>query len=199
MLDHPLETSSDAAITSISGNSITPLWTQQQIQSADDRSVQRAGPASSFERSASFLPEIYTIRQSAPILLCYHCHEVDMSEYYRVIYCNMFYEKAPRHWARLNLSITTTVESRYWNLWRPTAAKLARPRRGTLPMCLKTTVVTFLESCQERQELEHDTNFDMYLGNQSNFHASNMSIKLNTKESIQPKAYLQQITDIVHH
>ncbi|MCJ1383576.1 hypothetical protein MMC17_006690 [Xylographa soralifera] len=101
--DYLLQTSSDAATTNKDA-----FFNPQRGQSADDTSVERVAPVGIFETSASFLPETYTIRNSTPNLFCYDAREIHVSEYQRVILCNMFYSKAPRHWTGLTFFITNT-------------------------------------------------------------------------------------------
>ena len=199
---HFLESSSfhDTDTAIVQDKNTSALWLPQaQAQSLDNQMVQRAVPASSFEMSASFLPEIYTVLDATPTLVSYYNREVDVTEYTRVNQCTMLYSKAPRQWIRLTVSITTSVESIYWNILNMKCAFLAPKVAHQLPIPLISALENFLRSCQN---LKQDSHLSVFLGNRSDLEKKEKAPKLSVKFIVphfQAKAYLQQITSMVHH
>jgi hypothetical protein len=199
---HFLESSSfhDTDTAIIPEKNTCALWLPQiQAQSLDNPLVQRAVPASPFEMSASFQPETYTVLDAAPTLFSYSNREMDATEYTRVNQCAMFYSKAPRQWTRLTVSITTSVESKYWNLERVKSANLVPKATYALPISLASVLETFVRSCQN---LKQDSHLSMFLGNRSDLEKNEKASKLPVKFIKPPfrvQAYLQEITSMVYH
>lgn len=158
---------------------------------ATDLALQPA-PSSSFELSASFLPETYTVLQPVPTLFCYNSHEEQVSDYNRVIHCAMFYSRTPRKWTRLTFDITTSIESGYWNLTRTRPTNLARQRYWIIPTRIHTALESFVRSCER---INQDSHLSIYLGSQ----LDHMPIKLDVRAPFQVNAYLRQITSIIDH
>ena len=73
-------------------------------------------PASPFERSSSFFPEIYTSdsRFPEPCLAATGSYQESSSNDYRVNFYRLFYLKSPRNCHRLSISIRIDRTSIYW-------------------------------------------------------------------------------------
>ncbi|KAL8692620.1 MAG: hypothetical protein Q9218_002384 [Villophora microphyllina] len=151
---------------------------------------------SSFERLPSFRPETYT--SDVPVILfSYYNREIAATEYNRVNQCTMFYSHASRLWARLTVSITTSIESKYWDLGK---VKYIDPKRAyPLPKSLIADLQAFLQS---RQNVEQDAHLSIYLGNQSTPNRKGKVSSLPVhfiKPPFQAKTYLQNITSMIKH
>ncbi|KAK8059797.1 hypothetical protein PG996_009727 [Apiospora saccharicola] len=82
----------------------------------DDPITGDSSPASPFELSSSFFPELYTTMMAPHTLISQFLESVQETSYTRKSRCDVFYSPSPRKWLRITLSITISVDSPYWNL-----------------------------------------------------------------------------------
>lgn len=84
----------------------------------NDPSEQREPPEpqSLFEMSANFFPEIYTTDQRLPpsCLLVISSFEEHLGENSKRNLYRLFYQKTPRRWCRIHISIDIPRRSKYW-------------------------------------------------------------------------------------
>ena len=73
-------------------------------------------PQSLFEMSAKFFPEVYTTDQRLPpsCLMVISSFEEHLSENSKRNLYRLFYQKSPRQWCRINISIKIPRSSKYW-------------------------------------------------------------------------------------
>ena len=84
----------------------------------NDPSKQREPPEpqSLFEMSANFLPEVYTTDQRLPpsCLVVISSFEEHLGANSKRNLYRLFYQKSPRQWCRINISIKIPRSSKYW-------------------------------------------------------------------------------------
>jgi len=129
-------------------STLTPRLPESQTQPLNNLFLQQVNPASAFELSPSFRPETYKISDTTPRLISYDNRELYADDYTRADRCTMFFATTPRQWIRLLVSITTTVDSLYWNLGRAKMVNTAMKGPITLPTRIKSYLQTFLDDSQ---------------------------------------------------
>ena len=108
----------------------------------NDLSEQREPPEpqSLFEMSANFYPEVYTTDQRLPrsclmVISSFEEHLVQDSK--RNLY-RLFYQKSPRQWCRIDLSIKIPRRSKYWAASKTTRNEYktmeSKPPKGYAPL-----------------------------------------------------------------
>jgi hypothetical protein len=124
-------------------------------------------PASSFELSRNFLPEIYTAEEtfSNLRLFAYSAYEIDCSARSRTNLYRIFYRGGPRQYHRLTLEITITRDSKYWEYTKVSSSTRAdgAVRRECLPHSLQTNAESFISNIEK---LEDDTHITLYLSDE---------------------------------
>jgi len=125
-------------------------------------------PASSFELSRNFLPEIYTAEEtfSNLRLFAYSAYEIDCSARSRTNFYRIFYRSGPRQYHRLTLEITITRGSKYWEYTKVSSSTRAdgAVRRECLPHSLQTNIESFISNIEK---LEDDTHITLYLSDET--------------------------------
>jgi hypothetical protein len=172
--------------------------TQSQRQSPSIV-FQREHPAGPFELSRSFQPETYTNSDTTPRLISYDSREVYVSDYARVNHCAIFFAAAPRQWIRLLLSITTTMDSPYWDLGRVQRIYPLGKGVFTLPTRLDSFLKEYLE---HSENLKQDAHLTVYLGQQSDLNTDSSATKCPVRFDKPPfdmRVYLQEMTDMIYH
>ena len=129
--------------------------------SCDKPSEQLAAPLSAFEASPSFYPEAYTNPDRTPRVVCHAEYPELITEYMRTHQYTMFYAKSPRHWIRFTMSITISVESRYWDFITVPSGKRSSTVSYGLPSSVNSMIETYLS---RRSEAKQDIHIRLYLG-----------------------------------
>jgi len=165
------------------------------------KSLQQTSPASSFELSPSFRPEIYTIFKSGTTrLVAYSGRQEHITDYTKVNRYEIMYLSKPREWMRLSMTITISVESRYWKYTGLAAGDvpLGWRRPNHLPLCLHSALETILAS---QLPLEQDSHLVIYLGGHSDLDDIGGLSRLlkNVKKSPTTEEYLWTVTDRLYH
>ncbi|KAK7956695.1 uncharacterized protein PG986_005917 [Apiospora aurea] len=167
---------------------------------ADYRGTVSPAPASSFELSSSFFPEIYTSMTAESTLISYDLASVQDMSYARVSRCSAFYSPSPRRWLRITLLITISVDSPYWNLVRVDAADSKwRDEGWLLPKKLNASVESSLGAFDA---LGQDSEISFYLGPSHGSTGTNQVPKLRletTNTSVNIKKSLLEATKMAHH
>lgn len=107
--------------------------------------------------------EAYALASLTPRLVG-HCEfEIASNHFSRTNRYGMFYTKSPRHWVRLDLSITVSVESKAWLALQaaPSDKHSWKRRFHGLPEAFLAQLQMYLES---RKTLGQDTHLDVYIG-----------------------------------
>ncbi|KAJ9615291.1 hypothetical protein H2200_001366 [Cladophialophora chaetospira] len=120
-------------------------------------------PASPFERSSSFFPEIYTSdsRFSESRLAVTSSYEESSLNDHRVNFYRFFYVKSPRIWHRLSISISIHRTSCYWTATKisqrefKTADRYANVELCSIPYSLLRKVQIFLDESGSVQQDVH--------------------------------------------
>jgi hypothetical protein len=162
-------------------------------------STQRATPAGLLERSKSFLPARYTLQNGVPSLFGYHHRELQATEYTRVSQFAILFVQDPNKWTRLTISITVTMESRYWHVDKVNTTELIPKRVYQLPDRVTSRVIQFLRS---HSTLPHDVHLSILFGSQAECETigkRSASTARLTKPLFDVTAYLRVITRQVKH
>ncbi|KAF2181028.1 hypothetical protein K469DRAFT_752905 [Zopfia rhizophila CBS 207.26] len=161
-------------------------------KSRDKYTERLATPITAFEASASFRPEAYTNVEVTPRLFSHSEYQELVTEYTQTNRYAMFYCKSPRHWIRLTMSITISVESRYWDLLRvaPGRDVLSQQSYG-LPTGLNSMVDTFL---RDHPDFEQDGHLSLYIG----AGPANTALQIS-RPRFQATEYLKRATKFLYH
>lgn len=159
-------------------------------------------PSSSFELLASYRPETYTAQDTIKRLYGYHGLALEASKYTRINNYALFYLLAPRQWIRLTISITTSIDSPFWNIFRDGSAAFSP--KGFKSVIMPATVLTILQGflVDHLDDLGQDSHLNIFLGNISNAQHSVGTIKcpIEFAQAIfSAEAYLRDITSMVAH
>ena len=153
-----------------------------------------------FERLSRVEPESLTCLTDVSTLFAYHCCEKETGDYTKVNQFAMLYAKSPRHWVRLIVSITISVDSEYWCVWK--IQSVSRSTKGTahVPTQVLLNLKRFLNQCVNIEE--QDYHLSMFLGRGCTGRAIEPSswpapyLSPTPRENI---AYLLEITERVFH
>ena len=177
-----------------------PLLLPQSQSPPPYRSFSQQAPATILETSASFRPETYTDRNAAPTFWSHYSREVHATAYTRVYNFGMFISKAPSQWTRVTMCLSTSVDSRYWDLERMTTYGLSGAE-GAVNM--PASLVSMLErSLRSYEHLEQDSHVIVHLGKELEMGKVEPASKqpvLLTESSFEVKTYLREITNKVYH
>lgn len=153
-----------------------------------------AQPAGALERSANFYPEAYTSDDDQPTLFCYYNRLVANLGNVRVNDCSLFYRKSKREWLRLTARLTTTVESKYWNLEKIAAGIVVGKSTVQLPLRLVSTLTSFIQDCTT---IKQDMQMSVLLGRDYESVSSKAAFNHNVKfthPTFDAASYVQQLT-----
>ena len=144
------------------------------------------------------MPGSYTVKNGFPTLIDYDAREVESTAYMRVKHCSLIYLKAGRYWVRLTVSITTSIESAYWDTDRTKCTRNVKAQSG-LSGLLVSRLETFLKACSR---INQDSHLSVFLGGSSSQIKNQENCDLQAtfvKPSFDAKAYLREITLMIRH
>lgn len=105
-----------------------------------------ASPASVFELSADFMPELYTIDEESPTLFADSAVQLRMSEYSMTNVYTMFYRTVGRRWSRISLTVTISIESSLFEIER-LSPMMVHHRKPLVPVTLE--LIRFMEAQED--------------------------------------------------
>ncbi|KAN0102667.1 hypothetical protein V8E51_010980 [Hyaloscypha variabilis] len=127
------------------------------------RALGSANPASPFELSQNFFPELYTSEghlSNFRLAMC-SAYEESCSAYFRTNFYQFFFSKTPRQHYRVSLSITVSRSSGYWDLIKispaPHQGRVWVPNNCLLPHSLSTRAENFISEIENLQDDTHLT------------------------------------------
>ncbi|KAI1140559.1 hypothetical protein F5Y05DRAFT_322100 [Hypoxylon sp. FL0543] len=194
-MDHPVSRSHYLETLNIENALMEELGEEADIKNQ----AKSALPASSFELATTFRPEIYTSFNAGSSLFCYAGHQEQDIGFTRVNRYEMMYSSKPREFTRVSVSVTISVESRWYSVTAPVATVgFAWRRQQSLPARLHSAIERILKS---RPTLTQDSHLRIYLGSRSDLDdlegSSTVPVEICT--SMRNEAYLRIITDMLHH
>jgi hypothetical protein len=152
-------------------------------------------PASLFEVSRNFFPEIYTTDQRLPLscLVVIGAYEKSSSGDSKTNIYRLFYLKSPRQWCRLSISIKIHRSSMYWAATKTsqdeynTRETLILVGAAPLPYSLLTKIQEVL---LEAEDFDEDANLRFSLSDQESiqkqYHESQIDLFPINTESLYP-------------
>ncbi|KAH8672215.1 hypothetical protein BGZ61DRAFT_536867 [Ilyonectria robusta] len=146
------------------------------------QALRKASPLTSLEKSMSFRPETLACADTAT-LFSHMTIQASITNMTRTNLYDMFYCKTPRQWIRLRVSVTFSVESRFWNY---ESAPACTGTKKELPPNVGQILKGFLKS---RVNLQQDTHLQIHSGSQVQI----------VKSTFQPTAYFKTITNMLRH
>lgn len=105
-----------------------------------------ASPASLFELSAEFMPELYTVDEKFPTLFSDSAIQLSMSEYSMTNLYTMFYRTTGRRWSRISLTVTISIESSLFEIER-LSPLMMHSRKPLVPITLE--LLRFMEAQED--------------------------------------------------
>jgi hypothetical protein len=153
-----------------------------------------------FERLSRVEPESLTCLTDVSTLFAYHCREKETGDYTTVNQFAMLYAKSPRHWVRLIVSITISVDSEYWRVWKIQSVRRSQKCAACVPTQVLLNLKKFLNQCVNIEEQNY--HLSMFLGRGCTGRAIEPSswpapyLSPTPPEDI---AYLLEITERVFH
>ncbi|KAK8090662.1 hypothetical protein PG994_000167 [Apiospora phragmitis] len=166
----------------------------------DHAGTKLPAPASPFELSSTFFPEMYTSMTATATIISYDLESVQDTSYARISQCSALFSPSPRKWLRITLSITISFDSSYWNLVHVNTVDMKWGNDGwSLPKRHNASVE---DSLRCFDDLKQDSEVSFYLGPSHDHYGRYQPPTLHletTNPSVITRKSLLEATKMAHH
>lgn len=123
-------------------------------------------PLSPLEASSNFFPETYTTRQRLPINSLVVISSMGRSsDNSRTNFYRFFYQKSPRQWCNLSISLSISRSSRFWAVTEISEELSSTNAAPSLPT---TLLLQFQDYLAKAEQIDENTHFGLSINGEEN-------------------------------